>query len=493
MVRRVLQIHLNNLVRISPLPAGARESIRGANIFAALIALFLSMWFLPLSAAQLSVTLDKKTSPMGEPLLMRITGTTNLSELDLSPLNADFEVFSQASSSSTRNGREQSVLEVTLYPLRSGQLTVPSLGLGAARTRALPVEISPTPVSLRAWLTPAVPMEREPATLHLEISDDGSLGWAMPTQIDAPHMTLQPLPEQLREETRDGVVAIVHDYRWRVLPLKSESLGIRFGMLDANKFGQRLRFPLNAVSYRVQAAPTYLPLHLPIGKPTLRSDALPKQIIAGQPVAWSMDIQAPGLSAEGALKLLQYETPPGLRFYAPSVTPFTIDGDAALRLTMTFVAEQNAENFPALHLPYFDPRQQRIEALTLPAARLEVRDPLRENIVIGALLLAAGIMLAWIAHKARPWLRRLKTKRAWLARIQAAQDPASLYRALTQESPWRAPTLQHWPAPIQIDPALRTQLEQARFGAEPTEMAFADLKRGWRCACGQLPLACIKD
>ncbi|MDA8085689.1 MAG: CpsD/CapB family tyrosine-protein kinase, partial [Nitrospiraceae bacterium] len=86
------------------------------------------------------------------------------------------------------------------------------------------------PVSLRAWLTPAVPMEREPATLHLEISDDGSLGWAMPTQIDAPHMTLQPLPEQLREETRDGVVAIVHDYRWRVLPLKSESLGIRFGM-----------------------------------------------------------------------------------------------------------------------------------------------------------------------------------------------------------------------------------------------------------------------
>jgi len=424
---------------------------------------------------------------MGEPLKLRITGTANLSELDLAPLKNDFEVFSKATSSSTRNGREQSVLDVTLYPLRSGKLMLPSLMLGTARSRTLPIEIQPTQVSLRAWLAPAVPMEREPTTLHLEIRDDGSLGWAMPTQLEAPHTTLRPLPEQLREEQHEGAPSIVHVYRWRVLPLKHGSLSIAFGMLDANKFGQRLRFPLSAVSFRVQPAPTYLPLHLPIGKPTLRSAALPKQIIAGQPVALNIDIHAPGLSSEGALKLLQYDTPPGLRFYAPSVTPITLDGEDALRLTLTFVAERHAQAFPALRLPYFDPQRQRIEALDIPAARLSVRDPLHEKIILGALLISGVLLLAWIGYQARPWLHRWRIKRAWLARIQAAQNPAELYRALTQQSPWQVPTLQHWP--LHADSALRMQLELACFGPQTSDMSFPDLKRAWQKICAQLPLA----
>ena len=449
---------------------------------------FALLFSLPLSAAQLSAELDKKTSPMGEPLLLRITSTTSLNELDLTPLKNDFEVFSQAASSSSRNGREQSILEVTLYPLRSGNLTLPSLNLGTARSRALPVEIAPASVNLRVWLTPAVPMEREPATLHLEIRDDGSLEWPIPKQLDAPHITLRPLPEQLREETREGVTTLVHDYRWSVLPLKGDSLRIAFGMLDANKFGQRLRFPLSDVSFRVRAAPAYLPLHLPIGKPTLRIDPLPKQMTVGQPVAWNMDIQAPGLSVAGALKLLQYDPPRGLRFYAPNVTPISIDGKDALRLTLTFVAERGAQTFPALSLAYYDPQQQRIEALNLPAAQFTLRDPLREKIISGVLLIAAVLLLVWIGIKAKPWLRRMQVKRAWLARIQAAHDTTSLYRALTQETPWRAPTLQHWPEALRIDVALRAQLEQARFGPNQNADSYTELKPAWLRACAQLPL-----
>ena len=446
------------------------------------LVLLLAHWPL-LATAQLTAELDKKIAPLGEPLRLRITSTANLNALDLTPLKSDFEIFSQATTNSTRNGREQSVLDVTLYPLRSGKLILPSMVLGTARSPALPIEIQPATVRLQAWLTPAVPMEREPATLRLEIHDDGSLTWAMPTQLDAPHTTLRPLPEQVRTEGN----RIVHDYRWRVLPLKSTSLSITFGMLDAYKFGQRLRFPLHSLSFRVQAAPAYLPLQLPIGKPILRPDTLPKQIIADQPVAWNVDIQAPGLSPEGALKLLQYDTPPGLRFYPPSVTPVTRDGNDALRLTLTFVAERNAEIFPALHLAYFDPQKQRIEALNIPAARLSVRDPLREKIVNGALLLGGGWLLVWLGYKTWPWLRRFQIKRAWLARIQTAHDAASLYRVLTLDTPWRAQTLQ-WPAPLHIDAELRAQLERARFGSRPSEIAFANLKQEWLRACVQLPL-----
>lgn len=472
----------------NPLPSREREFIFGSATIAALLALLLTLWLPPLAAAQLNAELDKKFSPMGEPLRLRVTSTASLNELDLTPLKTDFEVFSQAASSSSRNGREQSVLEVTLYPLRSGQLILPSLNLGSARSRALPVEIAPAAVNLRVWLAPAVPMERESATLHLEIRDDGSLEWPIPTQLDAPHMTLRPLPEQLREETHEGVSSVVHDYRWSVLPLKGDSLRIAFGMLDANKFGQRLRFPLSDVSFRVRPAPAYLPLHLPIGKPSLRIDALPQPVTVGQPVAWHMDIQAPGLSAAGALKLLQYDTPRGLRFYAPSVTPITLDGNEALRLTLTFVADRTAQTFPALSLAYYDPQRQRIEALNLPAAQFTLRDPLREKIISGVLLVMAVFLLLWIGVKAKPWLRRMQIKRAWLARIQAAQDTPSLYRALTHEAPWRTPTLQHWPKALRMDAALSAQLEQARFGPQQSEVTYSELKSACLHACRQLPL-----
>jgi hypothetical protein len=64
-----------------------------------------------------------------------------------------------------------------------------------------------------------------------------------------------------------------------------------------------------------------------------------------------------------------------------------------------------------------------------------------------------------------------------------------LYRALTQEAPWRAPSLQHWPAALHIDPTLRARLDQARFGPQPDSIVFADLKQHWWRACGQIGLA----
>jgi len=449
-----------------------------------LMGLTLTLWMASGMAARLSAELDKKVSALGEAVQLHVTGPANLSQLDLSPLKKDFEIFSSATSTSSRKGREQTELDVTLYPLHSGTLLLPGLVVGELHTRALPLEVQPGGATLRAWLSPALPMEREPATLRLEIRDDGSLNWAMPTQLDAPHITLRPLRE------RDGDASGVHDYRWTVLPLKSGSLGIAFGMLDAYKFGQRLRFAVNAVSFRAQPAPAYLPLHVPIGKPLIRTDALPKQLIAGQPVAWNMDIDAPGLSAEGALKLLQFDAPRGVRFYAPSVAPIKIDGRDKLRLTLTFVADRHAQTFPALQLAYFDAQTQRIEAFALPAASFTVRDPAREK-MLSATLAALGLLaLAGLGYQAWPWLRRLGVKRAWLARLKAAHDPASLYRALTQETPWQVATLEQWPEPVRscITPSLRAQLMQLCFGQHREEARFVELKTAWTKACAQLPL-----
>ena len=450
--------------------------------------LLVLLWLTPLGAAPLTVNIDKTHSPLGEPVHLRVTSSANLNEFDLTPLKKDFEIFSQTTNSSISQGREQSILDVTLYPLHSGKLVLPGLMLGTTRSRALPIEITPSTVSMIAWVPPEIPMEREPTTLHLEIRDDGSLTWDTPIQLDAPYTMLRAFPELTKEELREGVMQVMHHYRWRVLPLKNGSLSLTFGMLDAHKFGERLRFPVNAVSLRVQAAPGYLPLHLPIGKPTIRTDKPPSQLNVGQPVAWNMYIQAPGLSPEGALKLLQYTTPPGLRFYAPSVTPITFDGEDTLRLTLTFVGERNAKIFPALHLPYFDLQKQRIEALTIPASRLTVRSPVREKIIIGALLSVGILVLAGLGYAVWRRLSLLRSKRAWLAQLQSAPDPIRLYRLLTQNAPWHTRTLKECPEILHTYRELHAQLEQTCFSLQAPEISFADLKLAWCRACANIPL-----
>ena len=90
------------------------------------------MWFgIGAAHAALDVKLDKNQSQLGEPLLLQINSSADLNGLDLSPITQSFDIASQTLNRATTQGREQFLLEATLYPLRSGKLTVPKLTLGS--------------------------------------------------------------------------------------------------------------------------------------------------------------------------------------------------------------------------------------------------------------------------------------------------------------------------------------------------------------------------
>ena len=446
-----------------------------------ILAFLFALVITPASAARLNASLDKKVSSLGEPIQLRIVGNVDLSTLDLAPLKKEFEVFSSAVSGGVQNGKVQSVFEATLYPLRAGALTLPSLALGNARSQALSLEVKPATVSLRAWVTPETPMVREPSTLHLEIRDEGDLTWNAPTQLDSPNIHLRAQGETTREVVLDGAARRLREYRWSLLALKSGGQSVTFPILDTYKFGQRLRYPVTAVTFRALPAPAYLPLYLPIGQPSVRAEPMPPEIFIGRPASRVLEIDAPGLSAEGVQKSLQYAAPRGMRFYTPSVSPIMIEGREALRVTLSFVAEKtDVSEFPEIKLPYFDPKAMRIETMTIPATRLIVRDPLREKMLGGGLILFAVLGLTWLGVKAWPWLQRWRAKRAWLSRLDAATDAATLYRVLTRDAPWRANTLRQSAHELNADIQLSKSLEQLRFGRDVPEVSFAEMKNAWR-------------
>ena len=81
--------------------------------------------------------------------------------------------------------------------------------------------------------------------------------------------------------------------RWPLLALKSGGQSVTFPILDAYKFGQRLRYPVTAVTFRALPAPAYLPLYLPIGQPAVRAEPLPQEIFLGRPASRVLDTLRP--------------------------------------------------------------------------------------------------------------------------------------------------------------------------------------------------------
>lgn len=426
--------------------------------------ILVAVGFTATAHAMLEVKTDKTQSQLGEALVLQIKSAEDLSRLDLSPLTKNFELASLTLNRSARQGRQEYLLEVTLYPLRSGVVNIPSLALGTQRTRALSVRIAPANASIRAWFPPRMPIAREATILHLEIRDDGSVSWDTPIQIDAPYTVIRALPESTREEARDGIKQNVHLFRWQILPLKEGSVTVNFGMLDAHRYAQRLHFPVGNVSLNVRPAPAYLPLNLPIGRPYIRMDSRAQHLNANKLQSWNMYIHAPGLSAEGLQSLLQFGKSDGIVFYPPSITPVMLGHDEYLRLSLSYRVDRSARAFPEIRLPYFDLDTQRIEALTFPASPLYVRDPVREHVLAWAVAiftLSGMIMVVWVSWKY--WQRR-KTKQKWLTQIDAAQTPAELYAQLTKYSPWQARTLRHLPAALTLDPNAYAELDALRFG-----------------------------
>jgi hypothetical protein len=105
-------------------------------------------WLTPaVLAAPLSASIDRDLIGENDSLRLLVTleGGGDGQELDLSPLQKDFDVLSNQQSSRLQiiNGRMDSSKQwaIVLAPKRTGELTIPPLGLGKLRTEALTVQV----------------------------------------------------------------------------------------------------------------------------------------------------------------------------------------------------------------------------------------------------------------------------------------------------------------------------------------------------------------
>lgn len=403
--------------------------------------------------------LDRDTLALGEPLQLRITRAASasglpLDRLDLSALQRDFELLERTL------GRDnaQETLTLTLYARRTGRYTLPTLGLSGRAPRVSVTEGSASVprVQWKLSLDPPEPLLRQPTSFTLEACDDGTLLWQRPQLPAAEGLLLRPLNETEIITTRDGQRCTAHRWHWALLPTAAGALRLPLPVLEAGKFGRRLRFAPPALEFSARPLPAWLPAEAAVGQPEFVAEPLPAQAVLEQPLAWHLRVSgaysAPALQNLLALQLRQTDERLGLNSYAPQVEPQATLTPAPQHRVTLFVLPRGRGTFelPTLQLPWYDPQTGTLQQSRIKEATIDVIDPLRQRwLRAGVAVLALGLVLLLVLGLWRWQGWRLHQGRLRQG-VSSARTVEGLCRKLQAYSLHRgaapAPTLRIWQA-----------------------------------------------
>ena len=253
------------------------------NLFVQACCVAMLLWT-NLSWAELSATADRRTIAMGETLRLTLLGDAGEqpAEIDLTPLNRDWEILSRSSATNARfiNGQNQvtRTLEMELAPLRQGTLTIPSLTAGGRSTTPLAIRVNPEPVVApgdELVLFDASVDERSvyvqsevilTVTLQQAINLDGG----EISNFDIPDAVVEDLERRSFQRRVGNRTWLVTELRYAVYPQKSGALRIPAigftarevqpgrSLLGA-RLGRRLRMASTPLEIDVKSVPTSFP------------------------------------------------------------------------------------------------------------------------------------------------------------------------------------------------------------------------------------------
>ena len=434
-----------------------------------------------LSWAELSATADRRTIAMGETLRLTLLGDAGEqpAEIDLTPLNRDWEILSRSSATNARfiNGQNQvtRTLEMELAPLRQGTLTIPSLTAGGRSTTPLAIRVNPEPVVApgdELVLFDASVDERSvyvqsevilTVTLQQAINLDGG----EISNFDIPDAVVENLERRSFQRRVGNRTWLVTELRYAVYPQKSGALRIPAigftarevqpgrSLLGA-RLGRRLRMASTPLEIDVKSVPTSFPgeVWLPARALTLEENWSidPASLNVGDSTTRTLTLTARGLqgsqlpplsSVQGAVNI------PELRFYPDqeSIDQSELaEGLQGRRVQSEALVARSGGTWtlPEIRVPWWNIETDRLEFATLPArtvvvTAIQTADQINDTTLSPNTSTAGSTLPLWLwAVSAAGWLVSLALGiLLWLSRRQTAGPSPTSGGAKAKSAPVR--------------------------------------------------------
>ncbi|MEL0307286.1 MAG: BatD family protein [Halieaceae bacterium] len=360
--------------------------------------------------ADLFASVDRREIALGETLRLTLTGDAGEqpAEIDLTPLNRDWEILSRSSATNARyiNGQNQitRTLEMELAPLREGTLGIPSLSSGGRSTTPLSIRVNPEPVIspgdalvlFEASVDqPAVYVQAElmlTVTLQQAINLDGGEISA----FDIPDAVVEPLERRSFQRRLGNRTWLVTELRFAVYPQKSGAIkvpAIGFTAREVQpgrsllgaRLGRRLRMASEPIEVEVKSVPDGFPgaVWLPARSLTLEENwsVEPDGLSVGDSTTRTLTVVADGLQGSQLppLSSLQGASDiPELKFYpdqeAIDQTELVSGLQGRREQSEALVARASGEwTLPEIRVPWWNTETDTLSYATLPARQVSVR------------------------------------------------------------------------------------------------------------------------
>jgi len=394
------------------------ESSRGAAGKPAASIAWLTGWLLaalismanPLLAAEIQLSLDRNPVPINESFTLTFTADAEPdADPDFSPLEDQFEILhhGQSSQFSIINGKasRQVTWQLQLIAKQPGTLQIPSIAFGSDRSRPFSVTVTNGAVRgkqggeaslyLEAEAEPKNPYVQAQVILTIRVLSRVAFSGDL-SQPEVPDAVVEKLDED-REfvSLKDGVQFKVNERRYAVFPQKSGRLTIGpinlTAQLAAGGGGYGPFFRPSTRQQRLHSDPIDLNVRpipaqftgkqwLPATSLVLDDQWLPVElkVPGGEPLTRTLTVRAEGVTAGMLPDLAAAVTASGdLKQYPDQ--PVTREDKTASGLvsqrqqkTALIATRPGAYTAPAVEIPWWNTRTDKLEWARLPARTLTV-------------------------------------------------------------------------------------------------------------------------
>ncbi len=373
------------------------------------LALLLTLALLGFSGgaqAGLQAEVDRQVIALGDTLRLEIsaTGEEQLNDIDLSPLEEDFQILQRSTRSSMQiiNGERthERQLLLDLVARREGNLLIPPLTAGAARTRPLAVRVEPpaeapdegAQVLFEAELDRDSVYVQGQLLLTLRIQQAINLDARSVTELDLDNAFVKPLEQSSYQRTIGGRPWLVHEIRYAIFPEQSGTLDIpaqqfsarisqpRRSLFDRDS-GRLIRRSTEPLTVEVKPRPdsfpagaTWLPARDLKVEEQWSSD--PGGLQVGESATRTLRLTGEGV--QGAqLPPVLFPATPGLKYYPdqPAIEDTETSGGLTGRRTDSAALVPTAAGsyrIPELRIPWWDTAADELREAVIPAREIEV-------------------------------------------------------------------------------------------------------------------------
>ncbi len=400
--------------------------------------LLLLLFIFNTAFAALTASLDRTTINFGESVNLTISSdSANNLNLDLSPLNQQFQILGSSNSMqiSTINGAQtqQSQQIIVLLPKQSGTLTIPVFKLGKDATRALTLSVKPAsqtalknaPVFLEASVSPnAYVNSQVDYFVKVFYRVSGISGQLTPPQLD--NINLQILGNDRQYQlTREGRTYQILERHYVFFPQQAGTINFSGTIFDgtipidnprtANNLlwafsgGRSVRLISPAVNVTVKNLPAGVAFAARSVKLSAKWASALQNLTVGQPITRTLHLEAEGVLGN-QLSALNPPLPAHTNAYPeqPKINTNANNNEVigTRDENIAYISQQSGSlTFPEIKLTWLNTTSGKIETAIIPAEQI--------NVAAGASVLSnPPALLKAVSSPISP--HAISTKHYWL-------------------------------------------------------------------------------